>query len=788
MTLLQDLRVVEISANGSAATAAKHFADWGARVTVIEPPGGTPLREAVPWFEAGGKRHSAAWAWLSRGKVAVNRPVNPADARALCAAADVVFAESELTASVLGLQPAEVRPQFEGKTTFVLISPFATDGPYASYAASDLGIVALGGWAGMIGDPDREPLRPGGEIVYRTAGLFAAVAAMAALRHLRHGGTPQFVDLSAQAVATSVIVSPWLMKSMQGITQGRAGVKWPNTVGECKDGYVGVSPLTAAHWEMLCQMMGIADVLDEPGGREPAYRASHSEELYARVRPWLSEHTRDEVVTLAQSWRLPSASVQNVAQRLECPQLEARGFWREAKVEGRTVKVPRVPYSIEGAPPAVRGPLQQQEFGPIAGAVLSPAASGSAPARPFEGIRVLDLTWFWSGPYATMMLGALGAEVLKIESVQRPDSYRYTAANSALDIWYERGPLWNDTNCDKRGITLDLNSAEGMKLFRQLAQQADIVISNFSNRVMPNLGLTPEKILEINPKLISVTMPGYGMGGPWENWVGYGVAFEQLGVCASITGYPDSVPRIPGGFCDPVVGVHAVMAIELALLRRERTGEGAIVEVPQSETLESLWAPEHIAVQHGAPVPTRRANKHEWMAPHNVYRVTGHDNWLSIAVSTDDEFTALVNALSLAGLADDPLFATVAVRKANEATLDEQLAAALKDRDGRETECLLQGHGVKACRVAKPPELTEDENLAHLDFFMELTRPITGTHRFKLWPFRFSGIETSHRRPPPLLGQHTREVLRSMLGLSDEALDDLEAAHVIGTVPIGFNG
>lgn len=788
MTLLQNLRVVEISANGSAATAAKHFADWGARVTIIEPPGGTPLRMATPHFEAGGKRQSAPWAWLSRGKTAINSPVSADDARALCETADVVFVESELAASVLGLQPSEVRPHFEGKTTVVLISPFATDGPYSSYTASDLGIVALGGWAGMIGDPDREPLRPGGEVMYRTTGLFAAMAAMTALRHLRLGGAPQFVDISAQAVATSLIVSPWLMKSMNGTLQGRAGVHWPNTVGECKDGYVGVSPLTAAHWELLCQMMGIADVLDEPGGREPAYRVVHSEELYARVRPWLSQHTRDEIVTQAQSWRLPSASVQSVDERLRCPQLEARGFWKDAEIDQLAVKVPRVPYSIVGTPPAVRGPLQSSGPEPIQPAHSRQATSGSAPARPFEGIRILDLTWFWSGPYATMMLGALGADVLKIESVQRPDSYRYTAVSSTLDDWYERGPLWNDANCDKRGITLDLNSSEGMELFRQLAEQADVVISNFSNRVMPNLGLTPEKILEINPKLIAVTMPGYGMGGPWENWVGYGVAFEQLGVCASITGYPDSVPRIPGGFCDPVVGVHAVMAVELALLRREQTGKGAIVEVPQSETLESLWAPEHIAVQHGAPVPTRRANKHEWMAPHNVYRVAGDDNWLSIAVSSDAEFTALVTALGLAGLAADQRFASVSARKANEAALDEQLASVLKDRDGQEMERLLQGQHVKACRVVKPPELTEDANLAHLGFFMELTRPITGTHRFKLWPFRFSGIETSHHRPPPLLGQHTRDVLSATLGLSDQALDDLEAAHVIGTVPIGFNG
>lgn len=791
MTVLAGLRVVEISGNGAAAVAGKHFADWGASVTLLEPIDGTPLRNAPPYYEKDGRRRSATWEWLSRGKVAVRvgegAKVSAADARRFCENADVVLVESEMAPAVLGLGPAEVRPYFEGKTNCVLISPFASDGPYAHYAASDLGISALGGWMGMLGEPSREPLRPGGEMMPRVGGLFALVAALAALRHVRQGGAPQFVDLSLQAVAASVIVAPWLSKSMYGLEMGRRGSHWPRGVMECVDGFVGCQPLTATHWEMLCRMMGVEDALEEIQGQGFNIGPELGEELYRRVRPWLMEHSRAEIFAQAQTWRLPAAPVETLAERLNCPQLAARGFFATMGIDGKAVQVPRVPYLIQGLQPVARRPLQEVETVDLAAPSRGTGPGGVAPALPFAGIRVLDLTWFWSGPYAMMLLGALGADVIKVESIQRPDSYRYTQAPAGTERWYERGALWNDTNCNKRGITLDLTAKAGRELFERLVAQADVVISNFSNRVMPNLGLTNRRLLAINPRLIAVTMPGYGTGGPWEGYVGYGVSFEQL-VCAWMTGYADGLPMIMGGFCDPTVGLHTVVAVEMALRQRELTGRGTEVEIPQCEVLDSLFAPEHIAIQHGAPVPTRRGNRHEWMAPHNAYRVAGADQWITIAVASDGEFAALAGVLGLPALVQDSRFATAAARKANEEALDAVIAAAVRDRNVVALERDLQAAGVKACRVSKPFDLPEDEGLQHIGFFQRLTRPVTGTHPYKTWPFRFSSIDASHKRPAPLLGEHNREVLTGLLGLSAEELAHLEEEQVIGDTPIGFAG
>jgi crotonobetainyl-CoA:carnitine CoA-transferase CaiB-like acyl-CoA transferase len=307
-------------------------------------------------------------------------------------------------------------------------------------------------------------------------------------------------------------------------------------------------------------------------------------------------------------------------------------------------------------------------------------------------------------------------------------------------------------------------------------------MSNFSNRVMPNLGLTNERMLELNPRLLAITMPGYGTGGPWEEYVGYAIAFEQL-ITASMTGYADGPPLYAGGFCDPLVGMHTVAAIDLALRRRDETGRGLSVEIAQCETLDSLLAPEQIAVQLGAPVPGRRGNKHERMAPHDAYRTAGKDSWITVAVASDEEYRVLAQVLALEA---DTRFDTMAGRKQHEEDLDGLLSAALVELDGVEIERELQHAGVAACRVVKPYDLPDDSGLQHLRFFQELTRETMGPQLYKTWPFRLEEVDASHKRPPPRLGEHNAAVLTELLGLSADEIDELEREQVIGNTPLGL--
>ena len=787
--LLRGLNVVEISASGAAAWATKDLADWGANVVVLEPPEGSPLRNEPPWYEREGERRSATWQWLSRGKTVVaagpGLPTTPEDALALCREADLVVAEHEPLAALLGLDHAGVRAALAGHSVVVRIAAFAPDGPYAHYRATDLGICSLGGWTGMLGAPDRYPLRPAGDLGTRATGLHALAAALFALRHHERGAAPSFVEVSAQAVAASLLTSPWLAYSMFGTTGFRRTASWPNASVRCKDGHAGILPLTHQHWASLCELTGLADVLDEPGGRELSYRQEHGAELWERVHEWYELRTREQVYFAGQAVRVPSGPVDSVSQRLGDEQLEARGFFERAVVDGVMLRVPRVPYRIAGAPTLPRGAATEEQRASFAPSDAGAAAGSEAepPELPMEGVRIIDLTWFWSGPHATMNLGAFGADVIKVESVSRPDSYRFTGAAGGGSQPWERNYLWNDSNQNKRGLTVDLNTETGRGLFERLLCEGDVMVSNFSNRVLPNLGYTAERLHEINPRLISVTMPGYGPDGPWGDFVGFGSTFEQA-VVSSMNGYPDdNQPRLIGGACDPLVGMNAVVAIQLALRHREQSGLGTTVEVPQCEVLDAMFGPEHIAVQHGAPDPGLRGNKHDRMAPHEVYQTAGEDDWISIAVDSDDQFAGLVSVLGQPALTDDPRFVSAEARKANEDELDELVAAAVREREPVELEAALQAVGVAGCRVTPAYQLTEDVGLRHFGFFQELTREVTGTHLYKTFPFRFSGFPAAHRRLAPLLGEHNRELLSELLGLGEDELDALEAAGEIGTTP-----
>ena len=357
--LLRGLNVVEISASGAAAWATKDLADWGANVVVLEPPEGSPLRNEPPWYEREGERRSATWQWLSRGKTVVaagpGLATTPEDALALCREADLVVAEHEPLAALLGLDHAGVRAALEGHSVVVRIAAFAPDGPYAHYRATDLGICSLGGWTGMLGAPDRYPLRPAGDLGTRATGLHALAAALFALRHHERGAAPSFVEVSAQAVAASLLTSPWLAYSMFGTTGFRRTASWPNASVRCKDGHAGILPLTHQHWASLCELTGLADVLDEPGGRELSYRQEHGAELWERVHEWYELRTREQVYFAGQAVRVPSGPVDSISQRLGDEQLEARGFFERAVVDGVMLRVPRVPYRIAGAPTLPRG-------------------------------------------------------------------------------------------------------------------------------------------------------------------------------------------------------------------------------------------------------------------------------------------------------------------------------------------------------------------------------------------------------------------------------------------------
>ena len=392
-----------------------------------------------------------------------------------------------------------------------------------------------------------------------------------------------------------------------------------------------------------------------------------------------------------------------------------------------------------------------------------------------DGFRILDLTWGIAGPLATMLMADNGAEVVRVSA---PGGDQF-AEHPGYRVW----------NRGKKSLVLDLNQAIGLEVFHRLLPQADALIESFQPGVADRLGIGYETLIQRYPRLVYTSVSGYGQEGSDRDRPGYdGLVQARMGIQEQQPGYREGPIYL--GFAMPSYSAAFLTLIGTltAVLVREQTGRGTEVEIPQCEILDSVFAPEQIAVQHGAPVPSKRANKDDWMAPHNAYRVAGADQWISIAVASDEEFAALTSALRTPELAKDSRFTTVAARKENEQALDAAISDAVKDQDQVALERALQAAGVKACRVVKAFALPEDEGMKHIGFFQPLSREVTGTHLFKTWPFRFSSIDASHKRPPPLLGEHNSEVLTELLDLSEEELARLESDQVIGTAPLGIAG
>ena len=229
--------------------------------------------------------------------------------------------------------------------------------------------------------------------------------------------------------------------------------------------------------------------------------------------------------------------------------------------------------------------------------------------RPLAGLRVIDFTAFWAGPSATHSLAAFGAEVIKIESIQRPDGIRYSGGmRKDVDDWWEYGWVFHAMNTNKRSVTLDLQTDAGVGLIKKLIAQADMVIENFSPRVMDQFGLGADVLLELNPRLVVVRMPAFGLTGPWRDRVGFAPTMEQIAGLAWVTGLPDGLPVAPRGACDPLAGTHAAFALIAALEFTERTGRGQLVEVPMIESVLNVTAVQTMEFETFGSVLERRGN------------------------------------------------------------------------------------------------------------------------------------------------------------------------------------
>ncbi len=399
--------------------------------------------------------------------------------------------------------------------------------------------------------------------------------------------------------------------------------------------------------------------------------------------------------------------------------------------------------------------------------------------RPLEGIRVVDMSWMWAGPYCALQLAQLGAEVIRIESNQRPCMNRRVPPYAANEPGLNRGGSFNQWNQAKQSVLLDMKQPEAVELARELLAISDVFIENYAAGVVERLGLGYEVLAARNPGLVMASLSGFGQTGPYHERVAFGTPLTMISGLAALTGYEGHGPSEVGlSYGDPNAGLHGAFAILAALWHRRATGQGQYIDLSQWESLMTILPEGIMPVTLRDEQPARAGNHDQTMAPHSVYPARGDDRWVSIAIRDDREWQALAGHLD-PGLGSDERFATATARKANEAELDRLIAAWTAERDEWELTELLQADGLAVVPVMDMKDVAEDPHLNGRGFFVQLEHPEAGVQKHAGIPWKLHGTPVAIESPAPCMGQQNEYVVKELLGRSDEEYERLLADGVL---------
>ena len=786
MTLpLHGLRVIELT-DGLGESTGRYLADLGAEVIKVEPPAGAASRRTPPVIDG----VSIPFALRNANKLGITLDLDQADGqvrlRVLAATADILVesrAPGWLAGRYLGPDTlTDINPAL----VWVSISPFGQNGPYREWAATEPVLYALSGALSRSGLPGAEPLLPPAGLVEETVGAHAAWCALLAYYHRLRTGQGQVVDLSAfEAMVHGFDPGFGVQGSAAAgrsadFPRGRPDAAHFYPVFRCRDGQVRVCLLAKRQWRGMFGWLGEpAEFADPPYDTIPG-RYAAADQLYPLIARLFAPLTRQEIVAEGARRGVPVGGVLDLAEVLTAEHFVASGALVETEIApGLRARVPSGCVSDGGVRAGFR--TRAPQAGEHNHVVLDsdrpapPAVGTGAVAAPFEGLRVLDLGVIVFGAELGRQFADHGADVIKVENVDFPDGLRQSRRGSALSA----SVAWGHRN--KRSIGLNLRSADGKRVFQDLAAQADIVLANFKPGTLAAMGLDHAGLSAINPRLIMLESSAFGSTGPWHGRLGYGPLVRASCGVSTLWRYPDDEERLCDGltvYPDHVAAQVAAVAVVAALVRRLHTREGAELEVAQADVALVQLGPQVVGQALGlAAAP---GNADPFAAPSGVFPCAGDDEWCAITVRDDQDWARLCTVAGRPELADDPDYATAEARISNRERVDAVLAAWTRTLIPTHVMTTLQDAGVPAGAMRRLPELLSEPQLLARRAFTTLEHDLLPDPLPTVATVgHFGTIPDPPLRQAPQLGQQTAEVCASVLGLSAERISALSSAGAL---------
>ncbi|MBI3375467.1 MAG: CoA transferase [Betaproteobacteria bacterium] len=768
---LEGLNIIEIPDGVAVRYCGRLFAAHGA--TVMQA--GAPRTTGVGF---GGAASEGYAAWLDDGKHRIDAGFGAAlgadFSTALSAVRDADLVIAGQTRAIVERVDTALSAQGSVAPLRVALTWFDMNGPYRDWIGTDALIQALSGVAYATGPRDGVPMLPRGHAPQVVGGATAFIAALAAIIGRAGGWHGHRIDLNLFEANLCFSESTAAALALSGETVVRRGVNrftptYPGGIYRASDGWIGLTALTPAQWTALCAMIGHPELAREPRDFVTLQRLERADEIEAVLAPALLAHSAAYWLAEGQKRRIPFAPVPSLRELPETPHWRGRDSF--SRVRGTSVSCvgPTLPFS-SCAP----------------GAAAGSTTRASVMDAPLRGVRVLDLTMGWAGPLATRHFADLGADVVKVESCSYFDWWRaYDGPMDGDPPPYEVRPSFLMMNRNKRGITLDLKTAQGRALLLRLAARCDLMIENYTHGTLEKLGVGPDDIAKSAPGLISISMAAFGASGPWRDFRAYGSTIEQASGLPFVNGDADGPPAMQHvAYGDSVGGIYAAVAGMIALYAARKHSAGAKIDLCQVACLFQLGADAIVAQSTQTAALRREGSRQPLSALRACVASRVPQKWIAVSVETAAQWNALCATLGCNDLAASAGSAAPAL-KVHESAVEKLLERWAAARDSDAAVALLQRAGVPAAPVLAAEDLLRDPQLAAAGTWRRAERKYIGSHIVPLAPYRLDGSAPPLHRPAPTLGEHNAEILGGELGLAACELDELAAAGVIGTRAAG---